>query len=149
MRQYVYQDMLLSELKDHFDAIESSAYSVSLFTDWQKQRINEVWIKSRVEEGQAFHATPVFVGAKLARPSARYNFPPTVLQLGGDCVLPGLKEVSVATARPPLRFCQGGGIGVVIHLYGHLIRSAHFLGQRVVMPDREIGRIDNNPSFGI
>ncbi len=66
MRQYVYENLPLSELKDHFDAIESSGYSVSLFTDWQKQRINEVWIKSRVEEGEAFHATPEFFGAKLA-----------------------------------------------------------------------------------
>jgi alditol oxidase len=66
MRQYVYENLPLSELKDHFDAIESSGYSVSLFTDWQKHRINELWIKSRVEEGQAFHATPEFFGAKLA-----------------------------------------------------------------------------------
>ena len=66
MRQYVYENMPLTELKDHFDAIESSAYSVSLFTDWQKRRINEVWIKSRLEEGQMFHATPEFFGAKLA-----------------------------------------------------------------------------------
>ncbi|MGA7754788.1 MAG: D-arabinono-1,4-lactone oxidase [Candidatus Sulfotelmatobacter sp.] len=66
MRQNVYENLPTSELKDHFDAIESSGYSVSLFTDWQKQRINEVWIKSRVEEGQAFHATPEFFGAKLA-----------------------------------------------------------------------------------
>ena len=66
MRQYVYENLPLSELKDHFDAIESSGYSVSLFTDWQKQRINELWIKSRVGEGQAFHATPDFFGAKLA-----------------------------------------------------------------------------------
>ena len=66
MRQYVYENLPLSELKEHFDAIESSSYSVSLFTDWQKQRINELWIKSRVEEGQAFHATPEFFGAKLA-----------------------------------------------------------------------------------
>jgi xylitol oxidase len=66
MRQYVYENLPLSKLKDHFDAIESSGYSVSLFTDWQKQRINEVWIKSRVEEGEAFHATPEFFGAKLA-----------------------------------------------------------------------------------
>src|SRR6266550_584226 len=40
MRQYVYENLPLSEMRDHFDAIESSAYSVSLFTDWQKQRIN-------------------------------------------------------------------------------------------------------------
>jgi alditol oxidase len=53
-------------MQDHFDAIESSAYSVSLFTDWQKQRINEVWLKSRVEPAQEFHATPEFFGAKLA-----------------------------------------------------------------------------------
>jgi xylitol oxidase len=66
MRQYVYENLPLSELKDHFDAIEASAYSVSLFTDWQKQRINEVWIKSRVEQGVAFDATPEFFGAKRA-----------------------------------------------------------------------------------
>jgi alditol oxidase len=66
MRQYVYQDLPLAEMKEHFDAIEASAYSVSLFTDWQKQRFNEVWIKSRVEEGSAFKATPDLFGAKLA-----------------------------------------------------------------------------------
>jgi xylitol oxidase len=66
MRQYVYENLPLSEVKDHFDAIESSAYSVSLFTDWRKQGIGEVWIKSRVEEGQAFEATAEFFGAKRA-----------------------------------------------------------------------------------
>jgi alditol oxidase len=66
MRQYVYENLPLGEMKNHFDAIESSAYSVSLFTDWQNQRINEVWIKSRVEPGQAFDATPEFFGAKRA-----------------------------------------------------------------------------------
>jgi alditol oxidase len=66
MRQHVYENLRLRELKDHFDAIESSGYSVSLFTDWQKQRINEVWIKSRMEEGQAFHASSELYGAKLA-----------------------------------------------------------------------------------
>jgi xylitol oxidase len=66
MRQYVYENLPLAQLKEHFDAIESSAYSVSLFTDWQKQRFNEVWIKSRVEAGQAFDATSEFFGAKLA-----------------------------------------------------------------------------------
>jgi alditol oxidase len=66
MRQYVYENLSFRELKDHFDAIEASGYSVSLFTDWQKERINEVWIKSRVEEGQGSHAAPEFFGAKLA-----------------------------------------------------------------------------------
>jgi xylitol oxidase len=66
MRQYVYENLPLAQVKDHFDAIESSAYSVSLFTDWQKQRLNEVWIKTRTEKGQAFDATPEFFGAKPA-----------------------------------------------------------------------------------
>ncbi len=66
VRQHVYENLPLAEVKDHFDAIESSAYSISLFTNWQKQLVSEVWIKSRVEEGQAFDATPEFFGAKLA-----------------------------------------------------------------------------------
>jgi xylitol oxidase len=33
IRQYVYQDLPLAQMKDHFDEIQSSAYSVSLFTD--------------------------------------------------------------------------------------------------------------------
>jgi xylitol oxidase len=66
MRQYVYEDLPLSELKNHFDAVESSGYSVSLFTDWRTQRINELWIKSRTEKEKAFQATPEFFGAKLA-----------------------------------------------------------------------------------
>src|SRR6267378_876916 len=43
MKQYVYENLPLPELREHFDAIESAAYSVSLFTDWQDKRINEVW----------------------------------------------------------------------------------------------------------
>jgi xylitol oxidase len=66
MRQYVYENLPLAEMKEHFDAIEASAYSVSLFTDWRNERISEVWIKSREEEGQAFKATPEFFGAKRA-----------------------------------------------------------------------------------
>src|SRR5712692_10656554 len=66
MRQHVYENLPLAQVKDHFDAIEASAYSVSLFTDWQRQRFNELWIKSRIEKGQAFEAPPEFYGAKLA-----------------------------------------------------------------------------------
>jgi FAD/FMN-containing dehydrogenase len=58
VRQYVYEDLPLDQMKEHFDDIQSSAYSVSLFTDWQKRRINELWIKSRVGDEQAFAAAP-------------------------------------------------------------------------------------------
>jgi len=66
MRQYVYENLPLRQMQEHFDAIESSAYSVSLFTDWQKQRINEVWLKSRVQSEPEFGPEPEFFGAKLA-----------------------------------------------------------------------------------
>ncbi len=62
VRQYVYENMPLAQVRDHFDEIQRSGYSVSLFTDWQKQRVNEVWIKTRSE----FAAPPEFFGAKLA-----------------------------------------------------------------------------------
>jgi len=66
VRQYVYENMSLAQMKDHFDEIQASGYSVSLFTDWQRQRITEVWIKSRVGDGPGFAAPAEFFGAKLA-----------------------------------------------------------------------------------
>lgn len=66
VRQYVYENLPLQQMKDHFDEIQSSGYSVSLFTDWQRQRINEVWVKSRAGDGPAFAAHPEFFGAKPA-----------------------------------------------------------------------------------
>jgi xylitol oxidase len=66
MQQYVYEGLPFSELKEHFDSIMSSAYSVSLFTDWQKHRINEVWLKHRIEGGKPFQPTQEFFGAKVA-----------------------------------------------------------------------------------
>jgi xylitol oxidase len=66
MKQYVYENLPLDQMKDHFDAIEASAYSVSLFTDWQKKRLNEVWLKKRMEDGKSKEAPEEFYGAKLA-----------------------------------------------------------------------------------
>jgi xylitol oxidase len=66
MRQDVYVDLPLAQMADHFEAVMSNGYSVSLFTDWQNKRINEVWIKRRVENGEATAADPEFHGARLA-----------------------------------------------------------------------------------
>jgi len=66
MKQYVYESLPLSELREQFDAIESSAYSVSLFTDWQEKRINEVWLKIRESDEPTFDAPAQFFGAKRA-----------------------------------------------------------------------------------
>ena len=66
MKQYVYENMPLGQAVEHFDVIEASGYSVSLFTDWRNKNVNEVWIKSRVEPGKEFQATTEFFGGKLA-----------------------------------------------------------------------------------
>jgi xylitol oxidase len=66
MQQHVYQNLPLRGLKDHFDAIETSAYSVSLFTDWRNEFLNEVWLKNRIEPGRKSDAPPDFFGAKPA-----------------------------------------------------------------------------------
>ncbi len=66
MRQFVYENLPFAQMKEHFDEIQSSGYSVSLFTDWQNGLINEVWIKSRIEGGQSFAGAPEFFGARRA-----------------------------------------------------------------------------------
>jgi xylitol oxidase len=66
MRQDVYENLPMAQLRDHFEAIVSSGYSVSLFTDWQAGRINEVWIKRQVPPGTTLAASPDFHGARLA-----------------------------------------------------------------------------------
>ena len=65
MRQYVYQDMPFKQMRDHFDAIEASGYSVSLFTDWQKGRIAEVWVKARSTDA-SYNGTAELFGARKA-----------------------------------------------------------------------------------
>ncbi|HTK20131.1 MAG TPA: FAD-binding protein [Mucilaginibacter sp.] len=64
MRQRVFLKLPMSQLKPHFEEIMSAGYSVSLFTDWQSDSINEVWIKSRMDEKD--HNQPEFYGAKAA-----------------------------------------------------------------------------------
>jgi len=48
VRQYVYEDLPQEQVTAHFNEIMSSAYSVSLFTDWRGPRFREAWVKQRV-----------------------------------------------------------------------------------------------------
>lgn len=66
MKQFVYLNLPMGELEKNFNAIVSSGYSVSLFTDWKNKNINEVWIKSRIEAVDTSAATPELFGARLA-----------------------------------------------------------------------------------
>jgi xylitol oxidase len=66
VRQYVYQELPLRQMQDHFEDIQALGYSVSLFTDWRDKKVSEVWIKSRAGQGRPFAAPEELFGAKLA-----------------------------------------------------------------------------------
>lgn len=66
MRQYVYENLPLDQLKTNFEEIVSAGYSVSLFTDWRSNNLTEVWIKTCENATANFEAIPEFYGAKAA-----------------------------------------------------------------------------------
>jgi alditol oxidase len=64
--QTVYQDLSFSELEHNFDGIFGAGYSVSLFTDGQKHRATQVWIKRRIAAGETHNSPELFYNAKRA-----------------------------------------------------------------------------------
>jgi xylitol oxidase len=67
MNQYVYENLPLVQLEEHFDDIFSSGYSVSLFTDWKESTFNQLWIKRKmVDQDSSEQMEPEFFGARLA-----------------------------------------------------------------------------------
>jgi len=66
MQQDIYENLPLSELENHFDEIMSSGYSVSLFTDWETETVNQVWLKRRVINGKKIEAESNFFDARPA-----------------------------------------------------------------------------------
>jgi xylitol oxidase len=67
VRQDVYENLPFGELEKNFEAIMASGYSVSLFTDWQKNNVSEVWVKNRIVEGKPVVVKPEFYGATPAK----------------------------------------------------------------------------------
>ena len=63
VRQDVYENLPLEQLKDNFESVMSAGYSVSLFTDWQNKNVSQVWIKSKIEEGVPNKMAPEFYKA--------------------------------------------------------------------------------------
>ncbi len=66
VRQDVYENLSLAQVTDHFEEVVSSAYSVSLFTNWQNQTFNQVWLKSVVTDSAAAEPEPELFGAPRA-----------------------------------------------------------------------------------
>ena len=75
VRQVVYRGLPVAGLESDFAPIMASGYSVSLFTDWRTDHVNQVWVKRRVGPGGLAAAAADLYGATLAtsklRPSGR------------------------------------------------------------------------------
>jgi len=72
VRQYVYEDLPGEQLRSHLDDILGAAYSVSLFTSWQRDSIDQVWLKYRLGSGSDRDepgAAPAPAGFYGARPA--------------------------------------------------------------------------------
>jgi alditol oxidase len=66
IRQYVYEDLPAGQVTEHFGEIVSSAYSVSLFTDWRRPGIRQAWLKRRADAPGSGAAGPRWMGGRLA-----------------------------------------------------------------------------------
>ncbi|RJG46271.1 FAD-binding protein [Mesorhizobium sp. DCY119] len=66
VRQDVFRGLPIAALADHFDEIVSSGYSVSTFTVWQSDDIEQVWIKSAIRADAPFIARSDLFGARPA-----------------------------------------------------------------------------------
>ncbi|MEP6755690.1 MAG: D-arabinono-1,4-lactone oxidase [Chthonomonadales bacterium] len=62
VRQTVFRNLSFARLDRDFDEIVSSAYSVSLFTDWRGDHVGQVWLKERTDEANHY-LEPEFFGA--------------------------------------------------------------------------------------
>lgn len=86
MQQEVYENLPVAQLEENFETIFSSAYSVSLFTDWQKERVNQVWLKRRLADDAALALEPSFFAATLSpkhlHPLSSLSADPCTEQLG-------------------------------------------------------------------
>jgi alditol oxidase len=51
VRQWVWENMPLSQFTAHFDEIMNAGYSVSAFTNWRDDQVSEVWVKRRADAG--------------------------------------------------------------------------------------------------
>jgi xylitol oxidase len=70
--QVVYRNLPMDALKENFNSIMSSGYSVSLFLDWNTNTVNEVWVKKKIEAGES----PEFPEKLFGAPQATENIHP-------------------------------------------------------------------------
>ena len=67
VRQDIFLDLPLDNVVENFDEIMSSGYSVSLFTKWQDDIVDQVWIKRRIDQPVDELGMDFFGGRKCER----------------------------------------------------------------------------------
>jgi xylitol oxidase len=86
VQQDIYENLPLRELETHFEEIMSGGYSVSLFTDWETETINQLWVKRIVKEGRKLPALENLYGttpaAKRMHPIAKISAENCTEQMG-------------------------------------------------------------------
>jgi alditol oxidase len=66
VRQFVYENLPFTAVEQHFEEIFSSAYSVSLFTNWQNGVVGQLWQKQLYADGDETPPPKTFFGATIA-----------------------------------------------------------------------------------
>lgn len=66
VRQYVFDHLPWDAVYDCFDEMQAAAYSVSLFTDWTDDVVDQVWLKNVVDADHPADPRPDFYGASAA-----------------------------------------------------------------------------------
>ena len=67
IRQDVYRDLPFAALESRFEEIMASGYSVSLFTSWRGDFVEQAWIKSLAKGDEGFLVRDSLFGARPAR----------------------------------------------------------------------------------
>ena len=66
VRQDLFTNLAWDQVEQNFDAITGAAYSVSMFTRWYADSVDQVWLKSRVTEDLTAAQDDTFFGAPRA-----------------------------------------------------------------------------------
>jgi xylitol oxidase len=69
IRQTVYESLPIASLRDCLEDVFASGYSVSLFTGWQGDRIDQIWVKERVDLASGAPQEELFGARAAARES--------------------------------------------------------------------------------
>ncbi|WP_062076997.1 FAD-binding protein [Demequina globuliformis] len=93
VRQDVYRGLSWERFLDDVPAVMSAGYSVSAFTTWAEDTLQQVWRKSRINDADA--PDPTWLGARFERPeeAGLVGVPPDNLTVKGGVEGPWLERL--------------------------------------------------------